>query len=341
MGDHDLDQISVPGQAAAKRPDYMALMSPQEQRAIAMIKVKAQLALMRPRNEAECLNEIKILCQRRELAEQSMYEYPRAGTKITGPSIRLAEALAGKWEHIYYGWFPVNVDDDRTDIEAFAWDLQKNVSNVRGCSIFNRRKTKAGFQELTDPRDVYENMASQAQRRLRACILEIIPGDVVDKAVKWCEETLKKSGSGKPLKDRIAEMYSKFTELGVTREMLEKNMGHPIEACSELDLISMGKIYNSLKDNYGKREDYFDLKAGSEAPQTMTPQETPQAKTAQTPPPPVQPVETETDEDAADVEDEPKRRGRKPKSGDTEIRKDGDTEGGDVENLFNQGETHP
>ena len=36
-------------------------------------------------------------CQRRKLAESSMYEFPRGNEKITGPSIRLAEAIAQNW----------------------------------------------------------------------------------------------------------------------------------------------------------------------------------------------------------------------------------------------------
>ncbi|WP_331490569.1 hypothetical protein, partial [Metaclostridioides mangenotii] len=47
-----------------------------------------------PRDEVEAFNRILKSCQRKSLAEQSMYEYPRGGQKVTGPSIRLAEALA-------------------------------------------------------------------------------------------------------------------------------------------------------------------------------------------------------------------------------------------------------
>lgn len=47
-----------------------------------------------PRDEVQSFNRIMRACQRKTLAEQAMYEYPRGGTKVTGPSIRLAEAMA-------------------------------------------------------------------------------------------------------------------------------------------------------------------------------------------------------------------------------------------------------
>ena len=47
-----------------------------------------------PRNEVDSFNRILRSCQRKSLAETATYEYPRGGAKVTGPSIRLAEAMA-------------------------------------------------------------------------------------------------------------------------------------------------------------------------------------------------------------------------------------------------------
>jgi hypothetical protein len=49
---------------------------------------------------------------------------------------------------------------------------------------------KGGYQ-LKDERDIYELMANQSQRRVRAAILEIIPGDIIEDAVSECEKTMK------------------------------------------------------------------------------------------------------------------------------------------------------
>lgn len=46
------------------------------------------------------------------------------------------------------------------------------------------RDTKSGGYALKDSRDIYEKVANDGARRLRACILAVIPADVVETAVK-------------------------------------------------------------------------------------------------------------------------------------------------------------
>ena len=53
------------------------------------------------------------------------------------------------------------------------------------------RYSKKGKQILTDPRDIYEVVANNGARRLRACILGVIPGDVIEAAMEQCSITLK------------------------------------------------------------------------------------------------------------------------------------------------------
>ena len=42
---------------------------------------------------------------------------------------------------------------------------------------------------ITDDRDIYELEANMSARRIRACILQMIPGDVTDAAVAACRKT--------------------------------------------------------------------------------------------------------------------------------------------------------
>ncbi|BBP87435.1 hypothetical protein BsIDN1_10530 [Bacillus safensis] len=50
-----------------------------------------------PRDVYAAFERIKKACERKLLAESAVYEYPKGGSKISGPSIRLAEALAQNW----------------------------------------------------------------------------------------------------------------------------------------------------------------------------------------------------------------------------------------------------
>jgi hypothetical protein len=127
-------------------------------------------------------------------------------------------------------------------------------------TVRHERHSRNGKTQLTDPRDIYEMTANQGARRLRACILGVIPGDVQDLAVEQCAATLK-GASQEPLIDRIRKMVSRFDELSVTQQMLEKRLGHKIDACNEQDLVSLRQIYTSIKDGMSTREQWFELAA--------------------------------------------------------------------------------
>ena len=213
-----------------------------------------------PRNEVESYNRIMKSCQRRSLAERSMYEYPRGDTRVTGPSIRLAEAMAQNWGNIDFGIIELEQRAGESQVMAYAWDLETNTRQTKVFSVPHIRATKKGGNiPLKDPRDIYEMVANQGARRLRACILGVIPGDVIDSAISQCERTL--AGDGRePLADTIRSVATTFeAEYGVTVPMLEKFIGCKIESFTMQNLIRLKKVYVSLKDGMAKREDYFEM----------------------------------------------------------------------------------
>ncbi|WP_199798712.1 hypothetical protein [Clostridium tetani] len=213
-----------------------------------------------PRDEIEAFNKILRACQRKSLAEQSMYEYPRGGMKVTGPSIRLAEALAQNWGNLDYGIIELEQKNGESQVMAYAWDLETNTRQTKIFNVPHIRSTKKGNKVLTDPRDIYEMVANQGARRLRACILGVIPGDVIDSAIEQCELTLK-TNNPEPLIDRVRKMVKAFEDkFSVTKEMIEEFLGCSSEAFSENDFIRLRKVYNSVQDGMANREDYFKIK---------------------------------------------------------------------------------
>lgn len=210
-----------------------------------------------PRCFPEVEARIRQTCQRVGLAEQALYSYPRGGSKIEGPSIRLAEALAQNYGNIDVGVIELEQRNGESIMMAYAWDLETNTRETKTFVVPHERKANGRVQKLDDPRDIYEHTANQGSRRLRACILAVIPGDLVDMAVDECNQTLAHANSGKPLAERIRNMVAGFAELGVTAQEIEARLQHSTRAMTEQELIAMGKIYSSLKDGYGKKADYF------------------------------------------------------------------------------------
>lgn len=212
-----------------------------------------------PRDEMESYNRIIKSCKRKTLAEQSMYEYPRGNEKVSGPSIRLAEAIAQNWGNIDFGIVELEQKNGESQVMAYAWDLETNTRQSKIFSVKHVRTTKKGSYNLTDPRDIYELVANQGARRVRACILGLIPGDVIEAAVNQCNKTLLE-GEKKPVQDITREMFGIFEEqFGVPQESIEKYIGCKAEAFSMNDLVRLKKVYRSLHDGMAKREDYFEL----------------------------------------------------------------------------------
>lgn len=212
-----------------------------------------------PRNEDVALSKILNACQRLGLAEQATYEYPRAGTKVNGPSIRLAETLARNWGNIDYGIIELEQKDGKSEMMAYAWDLETNARATRIFTVKHWRDTKKGAHKLTDARDIYEITANMGARRVRSCILQTIPGYVVDEALEQCELTIKGSNRS-PLNQRIKDMVKFFKdEYKVTKKMLEEFIGCNSNAFSEGDVRRLAKVYRSLKDGMASVGDYFGI----------------------------------------------------------------------------------
>lgn len=211
-----------------------------------------------PRDPFESWTRIKQACQRKTLAEVASYEYPRGGEKVSGPSIRLAEVLAQSWGNMTYGVTELEQKEGESQCMAYAWDLETNVRAEKIFSVKHERKARGRINKLKDSRDIYELVANYGARRQRACILAVIPKDIVDNAVEECERTLM-GGNSEPIADRLKKMLDKFSEFGVTKEMIEKRSGYKLENFTEKDVLGLGKVYNSIKDGIGKREDYFEL----------------------------------------------------------------------------------
>lgn len=232
-------------------------------------EVQAAVIMARrfPRDKTQAISRIMEDCSRKGLAQKAVYSYPRGGTTVTGPSIRLAETIARAWGNMDCGVVELerrasvgNLPGEST-VQAFCWDMETNTRVTKTFTVAHRRDTKQGGKSLTDERDIYELVANNGARRLRACILAIIPIDVVEQAVEECEHTMT-TGHSKPLIDRVRDVVLEFKKIGVTQEMIEKRFGHKIDVTTEIELVKLHQIGLSITDQVAKREDFFDISIG-------------------------------------------------------------------------------
>ena len=238
----------------------------EKARALQEVQGAIFMARQFPRNEMQACRKIMESAKRLTLAEKATYCYPRGGQQVKGPSVRAAEAIAKYWGNISYGIKELsqNTADHSSEVLAFAWDLESNVRAERIFKVPHTRYTKnGGNQILTDPRDIYERIANDGARRKRAVLLEILPGDVVEDFLNECEKTLVGSNT-KPLKERVTDMLRIFEEMGVNQEMIEKRIGTKCDNFIAKNIVDLGSIYNSIKNNFAPVEQYFEMPTAEE-----------------------------------------------------------------------------
>ena len=257
---------------AVGRPNHIneGAVTIEASRAVAEAQGKLVIAKNFPRNEVEAYAKAMQACQRKSLAEKATYSYPRSGSTISGPSIRLAEELARCWGNIDFGVKELSQKEGESEMQAYCWDMETNTISSQTFVVAHVRDTKNnGQQKLTTQRDIYENNANMAGRRLRARILAVLPPDLVEAAVAECKKTL--AGSNDiPIADRIKKMAVAFEKFGIKPAVIEKRLGRKLDTMTADDISEYIGIYNSLKDGNTTVSDWFDVKLNSDRAKKLT-----------------------------------------------------------------------
>lgn len=227
-------------------------------------RVQAQLcfAASRPRDERKAVDRMLNAFQRKSLAEVAVFQYARGGSDITGLSIRAAEAMAMAWGNMDFGFREIEQKHGESTVEAYAWDLETNVRRAITFRVPHYRDTKAGRRRLEDSRDIYELVANQSSRRIRACILAVIPRDIQDAVSDQVTNTMRATVEITP--DYIKQMLAGFASFGVTKEMIEKRIQRSLDSITSAQVIALGRVFNSLRDGMGVAGDFFELPTTAE-----------------------------------------------------------------------------
>lgn len=225
-------------------------------RAIAEAQGKLVIAKRFPRDEVAAYAKAMEACQRPTMAEKAFYSFPRGGQTVEGPTIRFAEELARCWGNIDYGIKELSQDDGKSEMQAYAWDLETNAQSVQNFTNPHQREQGKKMVTLTSQRDIYENNANMATRRLRSRILAILPAWFVEDAIAECKKTL--SGrNDTPLIDRVKKMVVQFAKLGVTQEQIERRLKRKVDTMTADDFTEYVGIYNAIKGGESKIAEWF------------------------------------------------------------------------------------
>lgn len=238
-------------------------------RELAEMQTKFLMAERFPRDEVAAMDRIINAFSRPTLAEIANYEYAKGGSSVSGLSVHSMQAIAQQWGNMEFGWSEVSrgVGADHvpfSEVRAFAWDLQSRTCRPLQFIVKHWIDTKSGGRKLRDEREVYELCANMAQRRVRACLMAVIPKDVQDAAEQQAALTLKSKADTSP--EAMAKMVEAFAPFGVTKEHIEKLIQRRLDAIAPAQVVRLKRIYASLRDEMSTPAEWFEMGEAPAAP---------------------------------------------------------------------------
>jgi hypothetical protein len=231
----------------------------EQSRAVAEVQAMVIVAQRAPRSEADALRKILESCGQMKLAERAFFKFSRGGSSVSGPSIHLACEIARCWGNVNYGVKELARDDGagQSEMMAAAWDLETNTRADTTFIVPHKRDKSGGPVALSDMRDIYENNANNAARRLREMIFRVIPPYIKAQAEDACRATLERGESDEPMPQRIAKTLKAFAEIGISRERIEAKLGTKADAMTPVDLGNLRISYQSIKRDEISAEEEF------------------------------------------------------------------------------------
>lgn len=232
---------------------------------------------MKPRSPAKAARNIMSLATMSERAAQECgYALPRGGKPVLGPSIRLAEIVAGQWGNARVGARVVHVDriEKFVEAEGIFHDLETNVATT--ARVRRRIVDKNGRLFNDDMIIVTGNAAASIAKR--NAILAAVPKAVWAEAYEASIQVLR--GDAKTLPERRTDLFKAFASFGVKPEQIAAYL--QIADANDLTLdhiATLTVIFKALKAGEEQVETYFEpvkvigkddgKKADSKKPQTL------------------------------------------------------------------------
>lgn len=217
--------------------------------ALAVAEIQGAIVLARkfPRSEDAAFEKLMRACGRQTFAEDAAYSFPRGGADVTGPSVYLAREAARVWGNVRYGLDVIRDDEESRQIRGWAWDMETNTRVSMEDDFKKLIYRKKGGWIVPDERDLRELTNRRGAILVRNCLLQIIPQDLIEDALKQASTTLKKKSAENPDEARH-RLITAFSQVGVTPAMIEEKLGRPLTQCQPADIARLRQIYKSIAD---------------------------------------------------------------------------------------------
>lgn len=281
-------KVAAPGQQLPA-PTGETASSAVAAREKASVEARYVVALHRPRNPDQARIRLLARCKSPLFAEAAEYSKPvGGGKKAKGASIRMMEELARQWGNIDVQSPVVFDDPERRIVRVSATDLESNYAasvDVILEKTVERRSPRDG-EEIVSSRTnsqgvpVYRIRAdedaflvkqnSNLAKTRRECIRAIVPGDLVEEALRACADTRASEVKQDPAgaRKRLADA---FYAVGVMPAQLCEYLGKPsLEAVTDAEIEVLRALYAGIRDGETTWAAVMEERVG-EAPKEVQP----------------------------------------------------------------------
>lgn len=164
-------------------------------------------------------NALAICCADKEAAEACFYSVPRAGKKITGASIGLAETLASQYGNLMISVDHIEERDSHIEIRGWIVDTETGLGTQ---DIIRRRITKKDGTRYND--DMITTAVNAARSILyRNLVHRVIPRPIVRRLLKAALDVA--MGEGTTHGERQQSVVEFWEEKGINKDTLLRHIG--------------------------------------------------------------------------------------------------------------------
>lgn len=232
----------------------------EQARAIAEVAAMVRVAQDNPRDMTKAVEQMRMSCSQKALADKAFYSLPRGGSRVEGSTVHLARELARIFGNFEFGIRETRRDDAAgvSELTAWAWDTETNSRQSRSFIVPHARMKGGSRQALTDLSDIANNNNSVAARALRECILTLLPVWFRDEAEAVASKTLTGDAAGKPLPQQIADAIAHFeTHFNVTVDQMETRLNRKRAKWQVNDLATLRVLASEIGRGEKSIEDEF------------------------------------------------------------------------------------
>ena len=224
------------------------------------MKALVGMAKLYPRDEDAARARIMKACERPVFAEKALYRFPRGKSMVEGLSVDFAREAARCWGNMMVSHRIVSEDDERVHIRGLVFDAETGLLTEHEDKFRKLIYRKADGWKKPDERELRELVNRRGAICERNAILKALPADLKEEA----HEAANRTHKGKAKRDvtenkpaSVDKLLASFSEIEVTKKMLENKLQHGIADIDDKELAELRKVAKSIRDGNTVVADHF------------------------------------------------------------------------------------